>query len=50
MTLYEQIQSELEGSKERINAVEYGKIVFIIQDGILMRIEITEARKAKIRK
>lgn len=48
MTLFDQITAELENSKERIKSVEYGKITFIIQDGILMRIEITETRKAKI--
>ena len=48
MTLFDQIAAELENSKERIKSVEYGKITFIIQDGILMRIEITETRKAKI--
>ena len=48
MTLFDQITAELENSKERIESVEYGKITFIIQDGILMRIEITETRKAKI--
>lgn len=50
MTLFDQITAELENSKERIESVEYGKITFIIQDGILMRIEITETRKAKIGK
>lgn len=48
MTLFDQITAELDNSKERIESVEYGKITFIIQDGILMRIEITETRKAKI--
>lgn len=50
MTPYEQILSELESSKERINGVEYGKITFIIQDGMLMRTEITESRKVRARK
>ncbi len=48
MTLYEQIFTELNNSKKRINDVEYGKIVFIVQDGKLMRIDITESRPTKV--
>lgn len=37
------IKREVEKSRSKINSVRYGKVTFIIQDGVVLRCEITDS-------
>ncbi|HHW13725.1 MAG TPA: DUF2292 domain-containing protein [Firmicutes bacterium] len=45
--LVRQMQKELEMKRPRIDGIEHGKVTLIVQDGRLVRMEITESAKAE---
>lgn len=43
--LTDEIMQELERDSSKIDNIQYGKVIIYIQDGKLVRVEITEGRQ-----
>jgi hypothetical protein len=43
--LTDEIMQELERDSSKIDNIQYGKVIIYIQDGKLVRIEVTEGRQ-----